>query len=56
LSRRKLLIFLIMCSLRLFIENSFNVVRILVRTSRRLMNDDITSIHAKNFCVFYDRK
>ncbi len=52
LSRRKLLIFLIMCSLRLFIENSFNVVRIFVKTSRRLMSDDITSIRAKDLCLF----
>ncbi len=52
LSRRKLLISLIMCSLRLFIENFFNVVRIFVKTSRRLMSDDITSIRAKDFCLF----
>jgi hypothetical protein len=52
LSRRKLLIFLIMCFLRLLIKSSFNVVRILVKTSRRFMNDDITSIRAKDFCLF----
>jgi hypothetical protein len=52
LSRKKLLIALIMYSLRLFIESSFNVVRILVKTSRRLMSDDITSIRAKDFCLF----
>ncbi len=51
LSRRKLLISLMMCSLRFFKKSSFNVVRILVRTSRRLMSDDITSIRAKDLCV-----
>jgi hypothetical protein len=55
LSRRKLLIFLIMCSLRLFIESFFNVVRIFIKTSEHLINDDITSIHAKDLCVFYDK-
>jgi hypothetical protein len=38
--------------LRLFKENSFKVVRIFVRTSRRLMSDDITSIRAENLYVF----
>jgi hypothetical protein len=40
------------CSLRLFKKNSFKVVRIFVRTSRRLMSDDITSIRAENLYVF----
>ncbi len=52
LLRSKLLISLIKCSLRLFKENSFKVVRIFVRTSRRLMSDDITSIRAENLYVF----
>jgi hypothetical protein len=38
--------------LRLFKENSFKVVRIFVRTSRRFMSDDITSIRAENLYVF----
>jgi hypothetical protein len=40
------------CSLRLFKKSSFKVVRILVKTSRRLMSDDITSIRAENLYVF----
>jgi hypothetical protein len=40
------------CFLRLFKENFFKIVRILVRTSRRLMNDDITSIRAENLFWF----
>ncbi len=52
LLRSKLLISSVRCSLRLFKENSFKVVRILVRTSRRLMSDDITSIRAENLYVF----
>jgi hypothetical protein len=47
-----LLISSVRCSLRLFKENSFKVVRILVRTSRRLMSNDITSIRAENLYVF----
>jgi hypothetical protein len=38
--------------LRLFKKNSFKVVRILVKTSRRFMSDDITSIRAENLYVF----
>ncbi len=52
LLRSKLLISSVRCSLRLFKENSFKVVRILVRTSRRLMSNDITSIRAENLYVF----
>ncbi len=52
LLRSKLLISSMKCSLRLFKKNSFKVVRIFVRTSRRLMSDDITSIRAENLYVF----
>ncbi len=52
LLRSKLLISSVRCSLRLFKENSFKVVRIFVRTSRRFMSDDITSIRAENLYVF----
>ncbi len=52
LLRSKLLISSMKCSLRLFKESSFKVVRILVKTSRRLMNDNITSIRAENLYVF----
>jgi hypothetical protein len=52
LLRSKLLISLIKCSLRLFKKNSFKVVCIFVKTSRRLMSDDITSIRAENLYVF----
>jgi hypothetical protein len=38
--------------LRLFKKSSFKVVRIFVRTSRRFMSDDITSIRAENLYVF----
>jgi hypothetical protein len=38
--------------LRFFKKNSFKVVRIFVKTSRRLMSDDITSIRAENLYVF----
>ncbi len=53
LLRSKLLISLMKCSLRLFKKNSFKVVRILVKTSRRLMNDDITSIRAENLSEWW---
>jgi hypothetical protein len=52
LLRSKLLISLVRCFLRLFRENFFRVVRTLVKTSRRLMNDDITSIRAENLFWF----
>ncbi len=52
LLRSKLLISSVRCSLRLFKKSSFKVVRILVKTSRRLMSDDITSIRAENLYVF----
>jgi hypothetical protein len=52
LLRSKLLISLRRCSLRLFKKSSFKVVRIFVKTSRRFMNDDITSIRAENLYVF----
>ncbi len=52
LLRSKLLISSVRCSLRLFKKNSFKVVRILVKTSRRFMSDDITSIRAENLYVF----
>jgi hypothetical protein len=52
LLRSKLLISLMRCSLRLFKKNSFKVVRIFVKTSRRFMSDDITSIRAENLFVF----
>ncbi len=52
LLRSKLLISFVRCFLRLFKENFFKIVRILVRTSRRLMNDDITSIRAENLFWF----
>jgi hypothetical protein len=55
LSRKKLLISLMMCSLRLFKKNFFNVVRIFMKTSQRFINNDITSIRAKDFRVFYDK-
>jgi hypothetical protein len=47
-----LLISLVKCFLRLFKKSFFKVVRILVKTSRRLMSDDITSIRAENFFWF----
>jgi hypothetical protein len=40
------------CSLRLFKENSFKIVRIFVKTSRRFMSDNITLIRAENLYVF----
>jgi hypothetical protein len=40
------------CFLRFFKKSSFKVVRILVKTSRRFMSDDITSIRAENLYVF----
>jgi ABC-type multidrug transport system permease subunit len=52
LLRSKLLISLMRCSLRFFKKNFFKIVRIFVKTSRHLMNDDITSIRAENFYVF----
>ncbi len=52
LLRSKLFISLMKCFLRFFKENSFKVVRIFVKTSRRFMSDDITSIRAENFYVF----
>ncbi len=52
LLRSKLLISLMKCSLRLFKKNSFKIVRIFVRTSRRFISDDITLIRAENFYVF----
>jgi hypothetical protein len=52
LLRSKLLTSLMRCTLRLFKKNFFKVVRILVKTSRRFMSDDITSICAKNVYVF----
>jgi hypothetical protein len=52
LLRSKLLISLMRCSLRFFKKNSFKVVRTFVKTSRRLMSDDITSIRAENLYVF----
>jgi hypothetical protein len=47
-----LMISLMRCSLRIFKKSFFKVVRILVKISRRLMNDDITSIRAKNLRAF----
>jgi hypothetical protein len=38
--------------LRLFRESFFRVVRILVRTSRRSMDDDITPVRAENLFWF----
>ncbi len=52
LLRSKLLISLMKCSLRLFKENSFKIVRIFVKTSRRFMSDNITLIRAENLYVF----
>ncbi len=52
LLRSKLLISSMRCFLRFFKKNSFKVVRIFVKTSRRLMSDDITSIRAENLYVF----
>jgi hypothetical protein len=52
LLRSKLLISLMKRFLRLFKKNFFKVVRIFVKTSRRFMNDDITSIRAENLYVF----
>jgi hypothetical protein len=52
LLRSKLLISLMRCFLSFFKENSFKVDRIFVKTSRRLMSDDITSIRVENLYVF----
>jgi hypothetical protein len=52
LLRDKLLISLMKCSLRFFKKNFFKIVRILVKKSRRFMNDDITLIRAENFYAF----
>ncbi len=52
LLRSKLLISLVRCFLRLFRESFFRVVRILVRTSRRPMDDGITSVRAENLFWF----
>jgi hypothetical protein len=51
LLRNKLLISLMRCFLRFFKKSFFKVVRIFVKTSRRFMNDDITSIRAENLYV-----
>ncbi len=52
LLRNKLLILLMRCSLQLFKNFFFKVVRIFMKTSRRFMNDDITSIRAEIFYAF----
>jgi hypothetical protein len=52
LLRSKMLISLMKCSLRFFKKNFFKIVHILVKTSRRFMNDDITSIRAEILYVF----
>ncbi len=53
LSRSKMMISLIKCSLRLFKKNFFKAVCIFVSSSRRSMSDDMTSICTKHFASMF---